>query len=409
MTEKLTQFIRRAFERQPTDIFGSTKKIAVAVSGGGDSIALLHLLAEWCQAQAITLQVVTVDHGLRQAAEGEAKWVAAISQELGLSHKLLSWRPTETGNLQDMARRARYQMIADWAKQELIRIVVLGHTKDDQAETVMMNLARGSGVDGLSAMPETVERYGICWLRPMLDVLRGELRDYLRTHQITWIEDPSNEDDQFDRIKTRRLIAQTSSMGLGVEQLAATASRLQDARVVLEMTADAAAEDCANCTLLGDIEFNDKFWNLPFEVQTRLAADALRAVSGNEYRPRLKSLIAVLDGVAGTTMTLSGCMMKATKDGGFTITREPAACGPPVPPSEIWDGRWKLLNADPPEDSRIAALGMTSNSDAKFAATPALWRENELWSAPFIGLRDDWKFEYCHASRHWRRFLPKDC
>lgn len=408
MKEKLTQSIRRSFERLPTDIVGGARKIAVAVSGGGDSVALLHLLAEWCQSQAIILKVVTVDHGIRKEAKGEARWVAAISQELGLSHKLLSWRPTKTGNLQDMARRARYQMIADWAKQESIKIVVLGHTKDDQAETVMMNLARGSGVDGLSAMAETVERYGICWFRPLLDVLRGELRDHLRAHQITWIEDPSNEDDRFDRIKMRRLIAQTSSMGLGVEQLASTASRLQDARVVLEMTADEAAQTCARSTSLGDIEFNDKFWNLPFEVQTRLAADALRAVSGNEYRPRLKSLIAALDGVPGTTMTLSGCMMKATKDGGFTIIRELAACGPPVPPWEIWDGRWKLLNADPPKGLRISALGMTSKSQAEFAATPALWRKNELWSAPFIGLRDDWKFEYCHTSPHWRRFLPKD-
>ncbi len=409
MKAHLKDSIHDLLERLPAELIGGTRKIAVAVSGGGDSLALLHLLAETCQSHALTLKVVTVDHGLRDESRVEAEWVGKASHQLGLPHKILSWTPIKTGNLQNLARRARYQMMADWAKSEAIRLVALGHTKNDQAETVMMNLARGSGIDGLSAMTETIERYDIVWIRPFLHHSRSELRGFLNQRGIKWIDDPSNDDDQFDRIKARRLIERTSAIGLGIDQLSATASRLQSSRVVLETAADKAANECASCGEFGEIIFTKKFWHLPIDLQLRISADALRAVSGNEYRPRRASLMAALDTIKTNKVTLSGCVIEPDLDGGFCILRELAACGAPVPTTRVWDGRWRLVKTDATEDLRIAALGQSSKRPAVLASTPALWKAQELWASPFIGLRAEWKFAFCRTNLWWNRFLIEAC
>ncbi len=412
MKDERTRKILRSFERLPA--LANSRQAAVAVSGGGDSMALLSLLAEWSRVRNIRLAAVTVNHGIRAEAEQECALAADFARSLGIKHRLLNWRPPAGGNLQDAARRARRRLISDWAKSENIKSVALAHTMDDQAETVLMNLARGSGVDGLSAMPGEIESHGIRWLRPLLGVRRSELREYLRVKKIEWAEDPSNQDSQFDRVKARRLIGRTSRPGLFVRRLAATASRMQEARTALERAADDAALACASRTELGEITFNERFWTLPSDVRMRLAADALRAVGRREYRPRFKSLAAVLERSRSRGVTLAGCILKPAGRDILLVMREPAACGPAVPPEEVWDGRWRLARPGPPEGAVISALGPSLRSlppgrgpaaeRARLAATPALWRNGEVWAAPFAGLRPDWRFEFCRGGPHWERF-----
>ena len=127
--------------------------LGVAVSGGGDSVALLCLMADWAAPREVRLAAATVDHGLRPEAAAEAAGVAALCGRLGLAHATLRWEGWDgRGNLMDAARRARRRLLADWAAEQGLAAVALAHTRDDQAETVLMRLARGAGVDGLSAM-----------------------------------------------------------------------------------------------------------------------------------------------------------------------------------------------------------------------------------------------------------------
>ena len=400
-----TRALLRSFERLPA--LSDTGRIAVAVSGGGDSMALLALMKEWGSGRNLSLAAVTVNHGIRAEGAQECALAAEFARSLGIGHRLLSWNPPAGGNLQAAARTARYRLISDWAKSENIDSVALAHTKDDQAETVLINLGRGSGIDGLCAMPDEIERHGILWLRPLLGVRRSELRRYLRERQISWAEDPSNRDRRFTRVKARQLIEQTSGLGLSVDRLAATASRMQEARSVLEAAADDAAQACAACNEFGGITFDGDFWELSADLRMRLAADALRAVSGSEYRPRFKSLAAALDRSRSGWVTLSGCILGPAEGGGLAVTREYAACGPAVRATEVWDRRWRIARPGPPGDAWIAALGPKAGRKPELTATPALWRGGELWAAPFVGLRPDWRFEFCRIGPRWKRFPRK--
>lgn len=136
--------------------------LGIAVSGGSDSVGLMRAAV----AAGLKPQIVTVDHGLRPESRAEAEGVAEAAQLLGLSHDILKWTGwSGRGNLQDAARRARQRLIGAWAAEREIPVVALGHTQDDQAETVLMRLSRASGVDGLSAMPEWRESYWGHWWR----------------------------------------------------------------------------------------------------------------------------------------------------------------------------------------------------------------------------------------------------
>lgn len=131
-------------------------------------MALLSLLHRLSAAAGTHLEAVTVDHGLRPEAAEEAVFVARYAGTLGLRHETLRWRGWDgQGNLQNAAREARYRLMADWAERRGLPCVALGHTADDQAETVLMRLARRAGVDGLSAMAPRSDRHGITWLRPL--------------------------------------------------------------------------------------------------------------------------------------------------------------------------------------------------------------------------------------------------
>ena len=186
--------------------FDKPSNVGVAVSGGSDSMATLHLLAVVAGEAGWALSAVTVDHGLRQAAAEEAALVARACAKLNVPHETLHWatnsdngKPAGSG-----AARAAYGLIADWARRREISHVALGHTADDQAETFLMNLARGSGIDGLAGMRHRWSDEGITWSRPFLLQDRADLREYLNRRGIGWVDDPSNEDTKFQRVKARK-------------------------------------------------------------------------------------------------------------------------------------------------------------------------------------------------------------
>ncbi len=365
-------------------------------------MALLHLLHRWALGANVCVQAVTVDHGLRREAKDEAAGVGAFCKTLGIGHKILHWTDWDgAGNLQDQARRARLGLLSEWAKAQGIPLIALGHTLDDQAETFLMRLKRGSGVDGLSGMAMQRQSDGITWVRPLLMHTRQALRDYLSAQNIGWIEDPSNEDERFDRVKVRKAIAVLSDLGISPDRLAGTAQDLQPARAALELQTRVAAQSMVSIEA-GDVVINTgKFGQLPAEIRGRLLAHALQWIASAEYRPRRRALNGVAENIdAGKASTLHGCCI-SLKKAHIRITREHQAVKDTVcATNAIWDKRWHM-NGPHTKGLEIRALGeagLASCPDwrnagiprASLMSTPAIWQNQALIAAPMARFAKDW-------------------
>ena len=324
---------------------------------------------------------------LRAESVAEAEFVKLAAQELGLAHNILRWnRGTESqGNLQKNARDARYGLIAEHGGKGTV--VLTGHTLDDQGETFLLRLKRGSGLDGLSSIP--VKRYvhfGECgyWLlRPLLQFKRELLQAFLRQHAVAWVSDASNEDMRFDRIKVRSALSQLKELGIGVENIADTVSHLQRARDALDQqTRHFANKFCL--TEYGDLLINwVELEKLHSEVQYRLFAQALQWVSSNTYRPRFDALKRVLkDSLRGKTQTIHGCLIYPKKTQ-IRVSREFKAVADTrmdLVHEAVWDRRWKVrcMRTEFPSRLTIAPLGPEG----------AKWvREQGNFSLPFRTLQ----------------------
>jgi len=378
--------------------------LAVAVSGGGDSMALLHLLAG-----RVALAAVTVDHGLRPEAAAEAAGVAAVCAGLGVPQGTLQWRWDGTGNLSDKARRGRLALIGGWARARGIGVVALGHTADDQAETFLMRLARGSGVDGLAAMASERRAEGVAWVRPLLEVRRGALRDYLTGRGVTWHDDPTNDDAAYLRVRARAALVALEPLGIGVEQLGDTAFRLGMARKALERLAHDLARDIA-MVQCGDVVIDrEALPQAPLETQLRLLAHGIGWVASADFRPRLHALMEARAALlVGKRRTLGGCLLSATKRH-IRIAREPnAVAGLRGAVFEVWDRRWRLFGPES-HGLQVAALGeaglglcagwrASGMPRASLTASPAVWHGDQLVAAPLAGMANGWRAELAEGS-----------
>ena len=373
----------------------------VAVSGGGDSVALMALAADWAAARGAEFHVVTVDHGLRPEAAAEAAAVGRQAAGLGLAHDILRWEGWDgAGNLQAAARAARYRLLGDWAVERGIAAVLLGHTQDDNVESFVMGLARGAGLDGLSGMRPRFERGAVAFLRPLLGESRAGLRAFLRRRRLAWIEDPSNEDERFDRVRIRKAL-----LAAGVDQakIAGSIGNLRRTRVgldqVLARWAEAHVRD-ERGELVIDPE---AFSALPVELRRRLLNAALRWVSGADYPPRAEPVMRLVGGawpVRGRT--LHGCLIRAERRG-LVIGREPeaAARAAPVATDAVWDGRWRLEGPHEPglEVRALGAEGLklcpdwraTGAARTALLVSPAVWRGERLVAAPLAGRGEGWR------------------
>uniref|UniRef100_UPI0018EF19EB tRNA lysidine(34) synthetase TilS n=1 Tax=Paracoccus binzhouensis TaxID=2796149 RepID=UPI0018EF19EB len=297
---------------------GNLPLLGIALSGGGDSTALLHLAHRWGRAR---LWAATVDHGLRPGSAAEARQAGLAAAALGIRHETLTWTRAGGGNLMAAARQARLRLLADWARRHGLAAVLLGHTLDDQAETLLMRLGRGAGVDGLSAMAETRQACGMTWLRPMLGASRSELRQWLAAHGQGWSEDPSNENADFERVRIRKAIA---ALDLPLQQLGQSAANLAMARDALQEFAAQVAEGAE--ARAGSLVLPlSRFLAAPTEIRRRLLVAGLRFVTGAAYPPRREPVLQALATLAeGGRLTLDGVIAEA-RGGVLRLIREPAA------------------------------------------------------------------------------------
>jgi tRNA(Ile)-lysidine synthase len=313
---------------------------AIAVSGGGDSVALMLLLASYAKhARCETPVVLTVDHGLRENSAKDAKAVVKMAGEVGLKTHALTWKgDIPKSDIEAEARNARYRLMGEWLAAHAIPALYVAHTMEDQAETFLLRLARGSGLDGLSAMrviaPYPMQGFGgLMIVRPLLDMARAPLRDYLRTKKQQWIEDPMNADPRFARSRLRAAWPQLEALGLSAQRVSDAAEHLGRAREALDDMTAGLLLRAARFDEAGALIDSVRLKMAPREVGLRALAATLSRVSGETYRPRFGKLErlfdAIRDGSLGGGATLHGCIVapspraaQAFGTGTLAVTRE---------------------------------------------------------------------------------------
>ena len=285
----------------------SAPALVLAVSGGPDSVALMWLAARWRRslARGPKLVVVTVDHGLRPEAAREAREVKRQATALALTHRTLRWRGAKpkTG-LPAVARDARYRLLAQAARATGATHVLTAHTRDDQAETLLMRLLRGSGIAGLSAMARLTMRDGIVLARPLLDVPKSQLIATLKRASLGFADDPTNRDSAFTRPRLRALLPQLASEGGDARNLVRLAARFSRANAAVEVLTD-GAERFLRLRDRGDAPHGPAarsfeagaFAALPEEVRLRLLLRAIDALGheGPAELGKVEALLAALD------------------------------------------------------------------------------------------------------------------
>ena len=393
--------------------------IFLAVSGGVDSCALMHLAAQWRARTRWSgaLHVLCVDHGLRPEAADEARQVVAQARGLSLPAHVLTWEGCKPASgIQEAARSARYQLMLDHIRcvsaDPARAVLVTAHHRDDLAETLLMRLARGAGVDGLSAMQRLTCRDGIALARPLLGVTKARLRDAMVAAGARWREDPSNADPAFERVQLRSARQARVSLRLDDDKLALTARRMQRARVALERMADDWLVRHLDQPLLGRCGVFTWPWpigEVPDEVAVRALMRLLPGIGGSGGPLRLLRVERLWDdmqhdGFAGAT--LGNCVVTGAIAGSMYIYREPRRAVLPVAALEpgralIWDNRFEIkvprtfsgrLQARPlvradlrVADPSLALLQRECPMDALWA-TPVIADQSDILAIPALNV-----------------------
>jgi len=331
------------------DDLRSAPTLVIAVSGGPDSTALLVLAARWRagRKRGPAFLAVTVDHGLRPESAREARAVKRLCTQLGVRHRTLRWTGDKPATaLQEEARRVRYELLAAAARGAGAPYVLTAHTLDDQAETVLLRMARGSGISGLGAMArQTVlpaagvsarKSSAIVLVRPLLDLPKKRLIATLAAMGFTFVDDPSNRDPRFTRPRLRALMPALADEGLGAHRLALLARRMRRADATIEAAVDAAIDVVSGGAWSGGGPITidaEKWGRLPAEVSLRLLGRAIDRLGqeGPLKLGKLEALHATLEAartekirlrrtLAGALITLSG--------GQILVERAPPRSGP---------------------------------------------------------------------------------
>lgn len=306
----------------------------IAVSGGPDSTALMLLMARWRASRKTgpKLVVATVDHGLRPESRREAVAVGRLARKLGLPHRILRWtgKKPATG-LQQAARAARYRLLAAAARATEARHVLTAHTRDDQAETVLIRLCRGSGLSGLAAMSRRTALPGapdLELVRPLLDVPKSRLLATLKAARIPFASDPSNRDPRFARTRLRALLPALAEEGLDSARLALFAHRVKRAEAALEAATDQAARALLVELPGGAVTLEAaRLADLPTEIALRLLGRLVARI-GTEGPVELGKLEALQSALAAAIATkgrlrrsLAGAVVTLA---GINVAIEPA-------------------------------------------------------------------------------------
>jgi len=389
--------------------------VILAVSGGADSTAMMHLAARWARRRGRgdatpAFVVASVDHGLRANSGAEAEWIIGEARKLGFEARLLEWSGDKPATgIQDAARNARYRLLADLARTYGITgraAVVTAHTEDDQAETLLMRLARGSGLDGLAGMApaRALDEDGkVVLLRPLLGIAGARLRATLRAAGVPWIEDPSNEADRFERVRIRKAAGVLSGLGFDNDKLAMSARRLGRVRDAIEY-ALAGLKERVHLDLHGGAfaSFIYGEWTAaPAELRLRLLTRLIASYGGEADPVRLAQLEALDARMLEAEFegaTLGGAVVSPHGEN-VRVWREMGRGGPEklkLQPgtAAVWDRRFRVsMPAGEGVPVEVRALGLAAFSELRQRAERKPWPDPAVPAAAAAGLPAFWQGE----------------
>jgi tRNA(Ile)-lysidine synthase len=382
-------------------------KIAIAVSGGPDSMALAFCVKRWGQRELVAL---VVDHGLRTESTQEAEQVKERLENMNIAVEILKWQHENvTTRLHEKARDARYRLLTEACTRLGAGDLFVAHHREDQAETVLMRLAKGSGVEGLAGIAITSMRDNIRILRPFLTVAKQNLIATCVAADIHTVADPSNTSDKFARGRLRKIMPVLSNEGMTIDSLNLLGERARETNDALDFYATLFMQTFAIPVQGGCIRIDcDALRKIPRATAARVMAKALRYTHDAGYPPERLALATLLDAILmaqhPTVRSLYGCLLSLTGSQ-MLILREPAAVAEIIPamPGQtlLWDTRWSIsLPPDITAGSVIKALGNQPHKridtlapglrrmvpQGRVRATlPALWHGSDLIAIPSFG------------------------
>lgn len=404
--------------------FPGDAAVAVAVSGGADSMTLLALAHDWVAVSGTRLTALTVDHGLRPESGAEAANVKAWCTSRGIAHETLIWTGDKPAQgIQAAARAARYTLLEDWCRAHCHSELLVAHSRNDQAETFLMRMSRGSGIDGLAAMPLVSDRYGVRLIRPLLAVSRARIEATAAARSLETLSDPSNQDRRYARVRVRGKLKLLESHGVSAAAIAGTAQVFGGMRAERDRAIAALASDIAVLHPQGYAEIDRAgLTAADSDIARGLTVAVLMSVGGLDYPPRRERFDRLMTNILQNEdfrpRTLGNCVI-ATSGTRLLIRREHRTIRHVVPiePDRriVWDGRFAVIfaqNPIPAPENRwagyhLGALGeegwrqIVSRSDReKLAgyrnipgpvryALPTVWHDKNIVEVPHLGYQSD--------------------
>ena len=391
-----------------------SKKVALAISGGADSMALAFCVKRWAQSDCIAF---IVEHGLRLESAAEAAQVKKQLQRMGIPTEILPWKH---GNLpariEETARKARYRLLTEACRRHGAEDLLIAHHSSDQAETILMRLAKGSGIDGLAGIAPQHVRDGIRLLRPFLSIPKERLIATCNAAHIATVTDPTNASKKYARGRLRKILPLLAAEGLTIESLTTLGLRAREAKDALNHTTQEFLKKAAQVEKGGSLRIDRPALRAaPREIALRALSACLRYIHDDEYPPEHASLSSILDTLIGTdeqARTLYGCIVSPAENR-VTILREPAAVREILPLSSgqkvLWDERWLVTANSTALPATIRALGNPPHElidalapglrhqipQGRIRATlPALWDGDVLRAIPSFDENADFHLAY---------------
>jgi tRNA(Ile)-lysidine synthase len=342
------------------------KRIAVGVSGGADSMALVLLAEAWARQHNVVITALTVDHGLRVEASDEARLVGQWLGARGISHQTLTVKaPRPSAGLQNAARNWRFAAFDSWCRDNCAGPILLAHTLEDQAETLWLRIMADSGPDGLGGIRAENRVAGLSIARPLLSVSKKRLIATCKAQGQAWVEDPSNRNPNFTRVRLRALAPIIAAQGLGSDTARRITSSMGKVRGAVDLHCAAFMREYGEIMPAGIAWFDGEFFAGLFPTFGDLLLSRLCSVlGGGAFPPRRRRVTGLADALRSSlqpmTRTLGGCVISRRRDGRVHVFREAAPCARPVrlEPGRVtrWDNRFEARWLGP-ESVYLGALG----------------------------------------------------
>jgi len=377
-----------------------TFPLAIATSGGADSLALLLLAHKYAQQKGEKVVALTVDHGLRPASKEEALWVKQWAQKYGIDHVILEWMGEKpTSRVQEKAREARYELLINWCKNNNISTLLLGHHQQDQEETFWLRLSSGSGLKGLSGMRKRLTKNGIVFLRPLLDFPKERLKATLIGEGQAWLEDPSNQSSQFFRGRWRTLLEEE---GLSPSRLLKVMEKLQDDADFIQEALQKALKTTAQLEEGGYLIIQKKpFEDLHPALAKRLLSFLMQWYSGAPYPPRSTHVATIIEKIKLSSPFTAGGIYWIPQQRQILLLREVSAVKEPILLTQLeqktlWDQRFWVepqIKKYVSRETFLAPLGTIKGLKKEIISPipprvwptlPALWVKGEVVTIPHL-------------------------